>query len=118
MRDLSAADPLGDFDPDSPQQALGRVLAAAGGHHAHVFGWWSTHEAFTQQTGSQEVNFGLRTYLGLSHQKLQLIAPGQMDSPASYPLAYWHDYAAGAAPRRFQVYEPFGTGAAPTFLRR
>jgi hypothetical protein len=118
VRDLAGADPLADFDPDSPLQALGRVLAGAGGRHAHVLGWWSTHEAFTQQTAAQEVNFGLRVYLGLSDQQLQLIAPGQMDGPASYPLAHWHDYAAGAAPRLFQVYEPFGLATAPSFLDR
>lgn len=118
IRDLAGADPLGDFDPDSPLQAFARVLAGAGGHHAHVFGWWSTHEAFTQQTATREANLGLRVYLGLSHQQLQLIAPGQMDVPAGYPLAYWHEYAAGAAPRLFQVYEPFGTDAAPGFLER
>lgn len=120
LRNLTSSDGAlgGDFDPDSPQQALSRVLSDAGGRHAHLLAWWSTYDGFTQQLGMQEMNFGLRVYLGLSHQQLLLIAPGQMDAPARYPLAYWHDYASGTAPELFHLYEPFGLDTVPEFLRK
>jgi hypothetical protein len=107
-----------DFDHGSPQQALNRILTSAGGSHAHLLAWWSTYDAFTQQLGMQDASFGLRVYLGLSHQQLQLIAPGEMDASPRYPLAYWHDYAGGAAPLLFHLYEPFGTGSTPDFLHK
>jgi hypothetical protein len=106
------------FDPDSPQQALDRILASAGSRHAHLLAWWSTYDAFAQQVGLQDSSFGLRAYLGLSQQQLQLIAPGQMDAPAAYPTAYWHDYAAGTVPQLFHLYEPFGSDSAPEFLHK
>ncbi|MGV1049823.1 MAG: FtsK/SpoIIIE domain-containing protein [Solirubrobacterales bacterium] len=117
IRNLGPSDSL-DFDPGSPQQSLKRILAGAGGGHAHLLCWWSTQEAFSQQVEQQESTFGLRVYLGLSGLQLQLIAPGQMDASPQYPLAYWHDYAAGTPPRLFQLYEPFGSGAMPSFLGR
>lgn len=115
IRNLASLDTF-DFEADSPQQSLKRILAGAGGGHAHLLCWWSTNEAFTQQTEQQDSAFGLRVYLGLSDLQLQLIAPGQMDASPQHPLAYWHDYAAGAPPRLFQLYEPFGRGEAPSFL--
>ena len=111
IRNLGAPDSAqGEFDPDSPGQALDRILATAGSRQAHVFAWWSTYDAFAQQVGMRDAAFGLRVYLGMSHQQLQLIAPGQMDAPPAYPTAYWHDYAAGASPQLFHLYEPFGRG--------
>lgn len=119
IRNLSAPGFVPDeFGPDSPGQALGRILAAAGSRQAHMFAWWSTYDAFTQLTGMRDAAFGLRVYLGMSDQQLQLIGPGQMDVPPVYPTAYWHEYAAGTPPRLFHLYEPFGRGGEPEFLRR
>jgi hypothetical protein len=106
-----------EFDPASPRQAFERILAAAGSRHAHLLAWWSTYDAFAQQVGLREAAFGLRAYLGMSHQQLQLIAPGVMDAPPMFPTAYWHDYAAGAPPQLFQLYEPFGLGDEPELGR-
>jgi len=108
----------GDFDADSPRQAFERVVADAAAGGAHLLAWWSTYDAFTQQVGLRDAAFGLRVYLGMSHQQLQLIAPGEMDAPPAPPTAYWHDYAAGAPPQLFQLYQPFGRGGEPEFLRR
>jgi hypothetical protein len=107
-----------DFDPASPKQMLDRILAGAGTRHGHLFAWWSTYDGFAQQVGLRDASFGLRAYLGISHQQLQLIAPGQMDTTPGYPTAYWHDYGAGGAPRLFQVYESFGRGQEPEYLSR
>jgi hypothetical protein len=107
-----------DFDPGSPKQALDRILAGAGTRHGHLFAWWSTYDGFAQQVGLRDASFGLRVYLGMSHQQLQLIAPGEMDTAPAFPTAYWHDYGAGAAPQLFQVYEPFGRGQEPEYLSR
>ena len=106
------------FDSDSPAKALGRILASAGPRQAHLLAWWSTYDAFVQQVDRQESNVGLRVYLGMSHQQLQLISPGEMDSTPVYPTAYWHDYAAGGSPQLFHLYEPFGLGSEPEFLTR
>jgi DNA segregation ATPase FtsK/SpoIIIE, S-DNA-T family len=108
----------GDFDPDSPLQAFERILATAATRQAHLLAWWSTFDAFAQLVGMRDAAFGLRVYLGMSHQQLQLIAPGEMDSPPVPPTAYWHDYAAGVPPQLFQLYEPFGQGEEPELLRR
>ncbi len=105
-----------EFEPDSPRQALQRILSAAGTQHGHLLAWWASYDAFIQQVGQHDASLGLRAYLGLPEHQLQLIAPGQMDAAPSYPLAYWHDYASGAAPHLFHVYEPFGAGEAPSFL--
>jgi len=107
-----------DFDPDSPQEALRRILADAGAGHTHLLCWWSSHDSFAQQAGMLEASFGARVYLGMSSQQMQLIAPGQMDRPVGGRLAYWHDHAAGEPPRCFQVYEPFGSAGVPEFLCR
>jgi hypothetical protein len=109
---------IDEFEPDSPKRSLERVLAGAGTRHGHLLAWWSSYDAFAQQAGMLDTSFGLRAYLGLPEQQLQLIAPGQMDAPAAHPLAYWHDYAAGAAPHLFHVYEPFGSAEAPAFLAK
>jgi DNA segregation ATPase FtsK/SpoIIIE, S-DNA-T family len=115
VRSFGSPDIL-DPEPGSPRQALKRILAEGGGNHAHLLCWWSTEEAFNQHADQQESAFGLRVYLGLSDLRLQLIAPGEMDSSPRYPLAYWHDQAAGAPPRLFQLYEPFGREELPSFL--
>ncbi|HEX7245800.1 MAG TPA: FtsK/SpoIIIE domain-containing protein [Solirubrobacterales bacterium] len=105
------------LDADSPQQALYRILDSAGGRGAHLFAWWSTFDAFAQQADMRQAAFGLRVYLGMSQQQLQLIAPGEMDSSPAYPTAYWHEYGAGSPPRLFHLYEPFGVGSEPEFPR-
>ncbi|HEY8501384.1 MAG TPA: hypothetical protein VIL21_01755, partial [Solirubrobacterales bacterium] len=107
-----------EFDPSSPRQALDRILAEAGTQHGHLLAWWSTYDAFNQQAGLRDASFGLRVYLGMSHQQLQLIAPGEMDTPPAYPTAYWHDYGAGAPPQLIHLHEPFGRGQEPGYLSR
>lgn len=107
-----------DFDPGSPKQTLDRILAGAGTRHGHLMAWWSTYDGFTQQVGLRDASFGLRVYLGMSHQQLQLIAPGEMDTAPAFPTAYWHDYGTGAAPQLFQVYELFGRAGEPEQLSR
>jgi len=107
-----------EFDPSSPRQALDRILTGAGTNHGHLFAWWSTYDAFSQQVGLRDASFGLRVYLGMSHQQLQLIAPGEMDTAPAYPTAYWHDYGAGTPPQLFQLYEPFGRGQEPEYLNK
>ncbi|HET7589167.1 MAG TPA: FtsK/SpoIIIE domain-containing protein [Solirubrobacterales bacterium] len=102
-----------EFDPSSPRQALDRVLAGAGTQHGHLLAWWSTYDAFAQQVGMRDASFGLRVYLGMSQQQLQLIAPGEMDTAPADHTAYWHDYGAGSSPRLFHLYEPFGRGEEP-----
>lgn len=105
-----------EFEPDSPRQALQRILSTAGTQHGHLLAWWASYDAFIQQVGPLDASLGLRAYLGLPEHQLQLIAPGQMDAAPNYPLAYWHDYASGAAPHLFHLYEPFGASEAPSFL--
>jgi hypothetical protein len=118
VRGLAAPGSLaGDFDGDFPRQAFERILDFAGAREAHVFGWWSTYDGFAQQTELRQAAFGMRVYLGMSQQQLQLIAPGEMDSPPSYPTAYWHDYGTGSPPRLIHLYEPFGTESELEFLR-
>ena len=102
---------------ESPGQAIDRILATAGSRQAHMFAWWSTYDAFSEQVGLRETAFGLRVYLGMSQQQLQLIGPGEMDASPAYPAAYWHEYAAGTPPQLFQLYEPFGPESEPEFLR-
>jgi hypothetical protein len=118
IRALAAGSVEDEFAPDSPARALERILATAGSRQAHLFAWWSTYDAFTRQVGLQEAAFGLRVYLGMSHQQLQLISPGEMDASPAHPTAYWHDYAAGAPPQLFHLYEPFGSDGEPEFLRK
>ena len=101
------------YDVVTPASKLSNLVATGGARGVHVLGWWTTARALDVQLGDAMRTIGIRCYLQLSAEDLQILTAGAVTEPLDWPLAYVHDVANGERPRAFQLFAPFGTADAP-----
>lgn len=106
-----------DMFPETPQAILESLLASAALRGTHLLAWWSTLDTMEQHAGMQAHNLGMRVYLQVPDQRLQLITAGECDHAAAPPLAIWHDVAAGQAAHEFHLYRALSGVAIPDYLK-
>ena len=105
-----------DIVAPTQRSLLERLLSEGGARGTHLLAWWSSFDGLEQQAGMQSHNLGMRIYLDVPGQRLQIATAGRYDSPTDPPLALYHDIGRGAEPRELHLYEAFAPDEIPAFL--